>query len=252
MTEKEALFEYCLRIGDSSLVVGHRLSEWCGHGPILEEDIAIINVSLDLIGQARSVLEYAAKVEGKGRTEDDLAYRRDVRGFRNYLMCEQPNGDYGQTIVRQFLFDSFHYFFLKELMSSKDEFLAAYAAKSIKEVTYHLQHSSKWMLRLGDGTEESRKRVQEPLEDLWRFTGEFFQVTELDKQMNEAGIGVDLDKIKPLWEQHVKDVVAEATLQMPTNNWMHYGGKEGKHTEYLGFILAEMQFLPRAYPDAVW
>ncbi|MBL4624586.1 MAG: phenylacetate-CoA oxygenase subunit PaaC [Flavobacteriales bacterium] len=252
MSEQEALFDYCLRLGDSSLIVGHRLSEWCGHGPILEEDIAIINVSLDLVGQARTVLAYGGKVEGKGRSEDDLAYLRDVKFYRNHLICEQPNGDYGRTIVRQFLFDSFHYFFLKELVNSTDEFLAAYAEKSLKEVTYHLQHSTKWMLRLGDGTEESHKRVQEPLDDLWRFTGEFFQINEVDEVLVAKGIAVDLTKIQPLWEQLVKEVIEEATLIVPTNDWKQFGGKEGRHTEHLGFILAQMQFLPRAYPDAKW
>ena len=252
MSEQEALFDYCLRLGDSSLVIGHRLSEWCGHGPILEEDIAIINVSLDLVGQARSVLAYAGKVENKGRTEDDLAYLRDVIFYRNLLICEQPNGDYGRTIVRQFLFDSFHYLFLQELVNSTDEFLAGYAAKSLKEVTYHLQHSTKWLLRLGDGTEESRSRVQEPLDDLWRFTGEFFNTNEVDEILISKGIAVDLAKIKPLWEKRVADVIEEATLTLPTNTWKQLGGTEGKHTEHLGLILAEMQFLPRAYPDAKW
>jgi ring-1,2-phenylacetyl-CoA epoxidase subunit PaaC len=252
MSEQEALFDYCLRLGDSSLIIGHRLSEWCGHGPVLEEDIAIINVSLDLVGQARSVLEYAGKVEGKGRSEDDLAYLRDVKDYRNYLISEQPNGDYGRTIVRQFLFDSFHYFFLKELVNSRDQFLAAYAEKSLKEVTYHMQHSSRWLLRLGDGTEESHKRVQEPLDDLWRFTGEFFAANDVDEALVANGVGVDLNKIQPLWATYVKEVIEESTLTLPTNNWKQLGGKEGKHTEHLGLILAEMQFLPRAYPDATW
>ena len=252
MSEQEALFDYCLRLGDSSLIIGHRLSEWCGHGPILEEDIAIINVSLDLVGQARSILGYAGKVEGKGRSEDDLAYLRDVTFYRNHLMCEQPNGDYGRTIVRQFLFDSFHYLFLNELVNSKDEFFSGYAEKSLKEVTYHMQHSTKWMLRMGDGTEESHGRVQEPLDDLWRFTGEFFAVNEVDEMLTSIGIAVDLNKIKPKWEQYVRSIVEDATLTLPTNNWKQLGGKEGRHTEHLGFILAEMQFLPRAYPDATW
>lgn len=252
MSEQEALFDYCIRLGDSSLIIGHRLSEWCGHGPILEEDIAIINVSLDLVGQARSVLDYAGKVEGKGRNEDDLAYLRDVNFYKNFLICEQPNGDYGRTIVRQFLFDSYHYLFLNELVNSKDEFLSAYAEKSLKEVTYHMQHSTNWLLRLGDGTKESHRRVQEPLDDLWRFTGEFFAVNEVDEILTRKGIAVDLSKIKPKWEQYVKAIIEEATLTLPTNNWEQLGGKEGRHTEHLGFILAEMQFLPRAYPDATW
>ena len=252
MSEQEALFDYCIRLGDSSLIIGHRLSEWCGHGPILEEDIAIINVSLDLVGQARSVLDYAGKVEGKGRNEDDLAYLRDVNFYKNFLICEQPNGDYGRTIVRQFLFDSYHYLFLNELVNSKDEFLSAYAEKSLKEVTYHMQHSTNWLLRLGDGTKESHRRVQEPLDDLWRFTGEFFAVNEVDEILTRKGIAVDLSKIKPKWEQYVKAIIKEATLTLPTNNWEQLGGKEGRHTEHLGFILAEMQFLPRAYPDATW
>jgi ring-1,2-phenylacetyl-CoA epoxidase subunit PaaC len=252
MTQEEALFEYCLRIGDSSMILGHRISEWCGHGPILEEDIAMINISLDLLGQCTFMLEYAGKVEGKGRSEDDIAYSRDVNQFRNLMLTEQPNGDFGVTIARQFLFDVYHYYFLEALTNSNDETLAAYAVKSLKEVTYHLRHSSEWMIRLGDGTEESHQRIQEPLNDLWMFTGEMFTTDEVDNMMLEAGIGVDLQAIKSKWDVKVNEILAEATLTRPEDKWMQKGSKQGNHTEHLGFILAEMQFLPRAYPDATW
>ncbi len=253
MEQQAALFNYCLRLGDTNLVMGHRLSEWCGHGPVLEEDIALINVALDLIGQSRTILSYAGEVEGKGRSEDDLAYLRTEREYHNILLAEQPNGDFGGTIVRQFLFDVFHYYFLEALTASADETLAAYAAKSLKEVTYHLRHSSEWVIRLGDGTEESHQRVQEPLNELWRYTGEMFAMNEVDEVLVAAGIGVDLAALQPKWEGRVNAVLAEATLQCPESGWMAQGGKlEGRHTEHLGFMLAEMQYLPRTYPDAQW
>lgn len=252
METQKALFEYCLNLGDSSLVLGHRLSEWCGHGPILEEDIALINISLDLIGQATNILSYAGEVEGKGRSHDDLAYKRDAKQYRNLLICEQPNGHYGTTIARQFLFDTYHYYLLQQLINSDDPTIKAYAEKTLKEVTYHLKHSTDWMLRLGDGTEESHQKVQEALDQMWKFTGELFQPSEADIAMLKEGIGADLSLVKQQWEKSVKATLEEATLKMPENNWAQIGGKEGKHTEQLGYILAEMQFLPRAYPDATW
>lgn len=253
MTKEEALFEYILRLGDSSLILGHRISEWCGHGPKLEQDIALINISLDLLGQARSYLTYAGEVEGKGKTEDDLAYFRTERKFRNALITEQENGDWGCTIVRSFYYDAFHYFFLKELEKSKDETLAAIATKSLKEVTYHLRHSSEWVIRLGDGTEESHNRVQEPLNDLWTYTGELFEMNEVDQTLIKAGIAPDLNEIKDKWLKHVSNVANEATLELPTETYMQSGGKtKGIHTENLGYILCEMQYLPRTYPDAKW
>jgi len=252
MNLKEALFDYVLRLGDNALILGHRISEWCGHGPVLEQDIALTNIALDHVGQARMLLQYAGKVEGKGRTEDNLAYLRDAGDYRNVLLVEQPNGDFAHTIVRSFIYDTYNFFFLKELLHSKDENLAAIAEKSIKEVTYHLRYSSEWMIRLGDGTEESHERMQTALDDLWMWSGELLTNNETDKIVAEAGIGVDLDKIKPLWENKLDEIIKEATLKKPENQWMQSGGKEGVHTEYLGFILAELQFVQRAYPGQEW
>jgi len=256
MTEKEkvqnALFMYCLRLADNSLILGHRLSEWCGHGPVLEEDIALTNIALDQIGHARALLQYAAQVENKNRTEDDLAYLRKEREFYNTMLAEQPNGDFGKTIVRQFFTDVFDYYFYQELSNSKDETLAAIAAKSVKEITYHLRHSSEWLLRLGDGTVESHERVQKSVNELWMFTGEFFEMNEVDEVLLKEKIAVDLSKIKLLWEKKVSEVLKNATLVKPESAWMQTGSRKGLHTEHLGFLLAEMQYLPRAYPDAKW
>jgi ring-1,2-phenylacetyl-CoA epoxidase subunit PaaC len=252
MTIQEAKFEYLLRLGDSSLIIGHRLSEWCGHGPILEEDIALINIALDFVGNATSLLTYAAEVEGKGRTEDDLAFMRGEREFRNLLITEQPNGDYASTIARQFLFDTYMYFLYEELKSSKDETIAAIAVKSHKEITYHLRHTTEWMYRLGDGTSESHQRLQNGLNDLWMFTSEMFDMDEVDALLIKAGITPDLNKIKTEWEKRVKEVIAEATIQIPSTTFKQKGSREGKHSEHLGFLLAEMQYVHRAYPGAKW
>lgn len=252
MTTKEAKFEYLLRLGDSSLVIGHRLSEWCGHGPILEEDIALINIALDFVGNATSLLKYAGEVEGKGRDEDDLAFMRDEREFRNLLITEQPNGDYASTIARQFLFDTYMFFLYEELKSSKDETLASIAAKTHKEVTYHLRHTTEWMFRLGDGTAESHERLQNGLNDLWMFTADMFDMDEVDALLIKEGIAVDLNKVKSDWEKRVKEVLAEATLQMPVTAFRQKGSREGKHSEHLGFLLAEMQYVHRAHPQAKW
>ena len=246
------LFEYCLRLGDSSLILGHKLSQWCGHGPILEEDIALINIALDFIGQARVLLTYAAEVEGKGRTEDDLAYLRHERDFRNLLLVEQPNGDYAFTIARQFLFDAYTFYFYEALKESKDAVLAGLAEKSSKEITYHLRHSSQWVIRLGDGTDESKERIQSAFNNLWTYTGELFYMDDVDKTLIAEKIAVDLDLIKPKWENKVKKILTQATLSIPENTFMQSGSREGKHSEHLGFLLAEMQYLPRAYPDAKW
>lgn len=249
---KEALYDYTLRLGDTSLILGHRLSEWCGHGPVLEQDIALINIALDLVGQATSFLEYAAQVEDQGRTADDLAYKRVERQFRNVLLAEQPNEDFAYTIVRQFLFDAFQKPYYERLTQSADAQIAAIAAKSLKEVTYHLRFSSEWTIRLGDGTPESHAKMQTALDDLWQFTGELFEMNETDQTLIEAGVAVDLNEIKPIWEARVAAILAEATLQQPASGWMQSGGKKGIHSEHLGFILAELQYLPRAYPDAQW
>ncbi|MFK7936933.1 MAG: 1,2-phenylacetyl-CoA epoxidase subunit PaaC [Saprospiraceae bacterium] len=249
---KEALFDYTLRLGDSALILGHRLSEWCGHGPILEVDMALTNIALDLVGQARTLLAYAGEVEGKGRSEDDLAYHRDGHDFRNFLLVEQPNGDFAMTIARQFFYDVYNYYFHVALVKSTDKTLAAIAEKSLKEVTYHLRYSSEWIIRLGDGTEESHEKMQKAIDEIWMYTGELTTANAVDKELLAAGIAVDLEKIKPLYDQKVAEILAQATLIQPSNNWMQKGGKEGQHSEHLGFILAEMQFLPRAYPDAKW
>jgi ring-1,2-phenylacetyl-CoA epoxidase subunit PaaC len=232
--------------------MGHRLSEWCGHGPVLEQDIALINIALDLVGQAKSFLEYAAEVEGEGRDADDLAYKRIERNFRNVLLAEQPNEDFAFTIVRQFLFDAFQQPFYQRLTGSKDAQIAAIAAKSLKEVNYHLRFSSEWTIRLGDGTDVSHQKMQTALDELWMFTGELFEMTETDKVLIEKGIAVNLNEIKTIWDKKVDAILTEATLQRPTDGWMQSGGKKGVHTENLGYILAEMQYLPRAYPDAKW
>ena len=252
MTKEEALFDYCLRIGDNGLILGHRISEWCGHGPILEEDIALTNIALDVLGQSRNFLTYAGEVEGKGRTEDDLAYLRDNREFRNVLLVEQPNGDFGRTIARQFLFDVFSYHFYEALLKSTDTQLASFAEKSIKEVRYHLRHSSEWMTRLGDGTEESHRRVQEPLNDLWVYTGELTEMDEVDHLLLKEGIAVDLEKLRPAISHTIDQVLDRATLKRPEDGWMMKGGRKGVHSEHLGFILADMQFMQRAYPGMEW
>lgn len=251
MTEAQH-FEYLLRLADNALILGQRLGEWCGHGPVLEEDIALTNVSLDLIGQARMLLSHAGAVEGKGRDEDKLAFFRDAHAYRNVLLLEQPNGHFGDTIARQFLFDHFSWLMYDALLASKDKDLSAIAAKSIKEVTYHRRHSSEWMIRLGDGTEESHAKIQKSLNELWMYTGEMFQVDALDQKALDAGIGADLKALKVLWKQNVEGVLRQANLQVPVDDWMQSGGKKGIHSEHLGFLLAEMQHLPRMYPDAQW
>ena len=249
---KEAKFEYLLRLGDSSLIIGHRLSEWCGHGPILEEDIALINIALDFVGNATSILAYAGQVEGNGRDEDALAYMRDEREYRNLLITEQPNGDYANTIARQFLFDTYMYFLYEELKNSKDETIAAIAVKSHKEITYHLRHTTEWMYRLGDGTAESHERLQNGLNDLWMFTSEMFDMDEVDAVLIKEGIAPDLNIVKAAWEKRVKEVIAEATLKLPETTFKQKGSREGKHSEHLGFLLAEMQYVHRSFPDAKW
>lgn len=247
-----ALFEYVLRLGDDSLILGHRLSEWCGHGPILEEDIAMTNLSLDLIGQATSLLEYAGKVEGKGRNEDDLAFLRFERDYRNLLLVERPNTDFGVTMMRQFLFDAYRKPLFERLVDSSDETLAAIAEKSLKETRYHLKHSSEWVIRLGDGTEESHERAQAALDELWRYTAEIFFEDEVDAELKANGVLPRMESLKEDWEATVHSVLAEATLTIPDNNWKQEGGRRGVHTEHLGYILAELQYMQRAYPGMEW
>ena len=252
MGEQEALAEYCLRVGDNGLILGHRLSEWCGHGPILEEDIAMSNMSLDLIGQARGFLGYAAKLKGEG-TDDDLAFKRDARQFLNCMLVEQPNGDFAMTMVRSFLFSVFAYFHFRGLIHSKDNTLSGLAEKSLKEVTYHLRHCSDWIIRLGDGTEESHERTQQAFESLWSYTDELFEMDEVDTQLIKSGLAVDLKTLRTEWDELVNKVLKQATLAIPSGpRFMAKGGMHGIHTEHLGFLLAEMQFLPRAYPGTQW
>lgn len=247
-----SLFEYILRIGDDSLILGHRVSEWCGHGPILEEDIAMTNIALDLVGQATSLLNYAGEVEGKGRDGDAIAFLRFDREYKNLLLVEQPNGDFGMTMMRQFLFDAFRKPFFDQLQNSSDKQLAAIAEKSLKETKYHLKHSSEWIIRLGDGTDESHARIQESLNTLWRYTSELFYADEVDVEMQKIGVAPNMSDVYNEWNTTVQAVLNEATLQIPTNNWKQEGGRKGMHSEHLGYILAEMQYMQRAYPNMQW
>jgi ring-1,2-phenylacetyl-CoA epoxidase subunit PaaC len=249
---KDQLYQYILQIADNTLILGQRLAEWCGHGPVLEEDIALSNIALDYLGQCTNLLKYAAEVEGWGRDEDQIAFLRDAWEYKNALIVELPNGDYGKTIARQFLFSSWYKLFLEQLAQSSDNYLKGFAEKSLKEVKYHLQHSSDWMLRLGDGTEESHQRVQTAVNELWEYTGELFEMTELDKLAASSGFGVDLSSIESHWKAHVEALLLEATLSIPAYDYMQKGGKNGQHSEHLGFILSDMQYLPRTYPGARW
>jgi ring-1,2-phenylacetyl-CoA epoxidase subunit PaaC len=247
-----ALLTFLLRTGDNTLILGHRLSEWCGHAPALEEDIALANTALDLIGQTRLWLELAVEVEGRGRTADDLAYLRDAHEFRNILMVERPNGDYGKTLMRQFLFDAWHHALMTALTTSSDRRVAEIAAKAVKEVAYHLGRSSDLVVRLGDGSEESHRRMQAALDELWSYAGECFVADDVDRELEHDGIAPAPDTFRPGWDHIVQDVFGRATLAVPTDRYVHKGGRQGVHTEHLGFILAEMQFLQRAYPGAKW
>jgi ring-1,2-phenylacetyl-CoA epoxidase subunit PaaC len=247
-----ALFNYVLKIGDDSLILGHRLSEWCGHGPILEEDIAMTNIALDLVGQATTLLGYAGELEGKGRDADALAFLRFDREYRNLLLVEQPNGDFGMTMMRQFLFDAFRLPLFERLQKSKDATLAGIAEKSLKETKYHLKHSSEWVIRLGDGTDESHRRIQESVDTLWRYTDELFLEDDTDNELVANGVIPAMSEIREEWTANVKRVFEEATLTIPTNNWKHSGGRKGMHSEHLGYILAELQYMQRAYPNMQW
>ena len=275
MNQQQALLDYTLRMADTAVVMGHRCGEWCGHGPVLEQDIALTNIALDHIGQARSLYQYAAtqfnklskeeKAQAQSSTqlqtlidtgasvdEDDFAYLRDVWDFKNVLLVEQPNRDWAYTVARSFYLDAFNYFFYTELLQSNDTTLAAIAEKSLKEVTYHLRWSSEWVIRLGDGTDESHIRMQNAIDDYWAFTGELMTPNETDSLLLNAGIGADLEKIKPLWQEHIAAILKEATLTMPKQLWMQQGGKDGRHSEYLVHLLADFQFMQRAYPNMEW
>ena len=252
MDLNEALFTYALRRGDDNLLLSHRLGEWCGHGPQLEEDIALTNRALDLIGQARNYLQYAGIVEGKGRSEDDLAYLRNERQFVNCALVEQANGDYAHTMVRSFLYDAWHMPLQEALQKCSDTQLSAIAGKAVKEVAYHLRSSSEWIIRFGDGTEESHARAQQALDDLWTFTGELFATDEVDVMLLKTGVAPDMAPIKAAFDATVNAVLSEATLKRPADGFMASGARQGKHSEYFGHLLAEMQYLQRAYPGAQW
>jgi ring-1,2-phenylacetyl-CoA epoxidase subunit PaaC len=249
---KQALIDYTLHLADNALILGQRNSEWTGHGPILEQDIALSNISLDLIGQARLLYQYAAKLLGNGATEDTLAYLREGGDFKNCLLTELDKGDWSKTILRQFFFSVYQWYLYKQLQGSKDGDLAAIAEKALKEVAYHLRWSGEWVVRLGDGTEESHRRISEALEDLWPYTGELTVAAAYEQTLAAAGIAADPASFKNEWLDKVNQVLQEATLSLPANNWMQSGGKEGRHTEHLGYILAEMQYLQRTYPGCEW
>jgi len=243
----KATLDYILHLADNALILGQRNAEWCGHGPVLEQDIAISNISLDLIGQARSFYQYAAELKGSGTTEDDLAYLRDERQFRNILLVEQPKGDWAFTTLRQFLFSSYQQLLFQKLTTHTDERVAAIAEKTLKEVNYHVRWSSEWVIRLGDGTEESRSRILNALASIWTFTGEMFMPESF-----ETTSGIVVADLETSWKEKIKTSFAEANIDVPENTFMRSGGKKGIHSEHLGFILAEMQYLQRSYPGCEW
>jgi ring-1,2-phenylacetyl-CoA epoxidase subunit PaaC len=243
---------YALRRADDALILGHRLSEWCGHAPAMEEDMALANMGLDLLGQARELYSYAAKIEGNGNDEDKFAYLRDVRQYRNLLLLEQPNGDFARTMVRQFFYSAFADLYWRAMMQSSDPALAAIAAKSEKESAYHLRHSSEWMVRLGDGTEESHRRAQAAIDDLWAYTGEMFAVDDSERGLIEDGVAVDPATLRSQWLATVASVLQEATLVQPSSDWMQQGGRSGRHSEHLGHLLSELQSMQRTFPGATW
>jgi ring-1,2-phenylacetyl-CoA epoxidase subunit PaaC len=246
-------FEYLLRQGDNALILAQQLCQWTGKGPALEEDMALSNIALDLLGQTRMWFAYAGEIEGNGRDEDQLAFLRDAGAFRSCLLVEQPNGSYADTLMRQFYFDAWHYFLLKGLANSSDTRIAEIAEKSLKEVTYHLRRSGDLVVRLGDGTEESRARMQAAADELWRFTGEMFIYDAVDEAMVKQGVAPGSQVLRAAFLQHVAEIFEEATLTVPPEGtYMQRGGKQGRHSERLGYILAEMQFLQRAYPGAEW
>ena len=252
----DPIFEYLLRLADSPLILAQRLGEWVGHGPVLEEDIAQTNVGLDLLGQARLWLSYAGEVEGRfappGRSEDDLAFLRDSGEFRNLLLAEQPNGNFADTTARQFLFDAWHLPFLRALSRSRDARIAGIAAKAAKEVAYHVERSGDWVIRLGDGTDESHAKMQAAIDDLWMYTGEMFTADPIELALIDAGIAADVRALEAPWRTHIEDVLREATLTVPGATFMQQGGKRGVHTEHLGHLLSEMQVLARSHPGARW
>lgn len=244
--------KYLLHLADNGLILAQRLGEWCGHGPVLEQDIALTNIALDVLGQARYFYQYVAELDGNGQTEDHFAYFRDEREFKNLLLVEQPNGDWAYTLMRQFFYDNYMQLVYSSLLTCKDTQIAAIAAKALKEVNYHLKFSSEWVIRLGDGTEESHKRIQQAANDLWEFTGEFFKPASYETELFNEGLTPDSQKLKSAWETRLGEVFAEATLEIPANTWFQSGGKTGVHSEYLGLILTDLQSIQRAYPGSIW
>ena len=251
-TTRQELFQYVIRLGDNALINGQRLAEWCGRGPFVEEDIAMTNIALDLIGRARMLLTYAGEVEGEGRTEDDLAYFRNEREFRNFQIMELPVGDFAFTTARQFFVDAYDYFYYRALQHSVDPSLAGIAAKTLKECEYHLRHSAEWMLRLGDGTKQSHAKISAAVAELMPFTFELFDADGIDRAMKVHRIGVDLKSVEMLWNEKVDSVLGEATLERPQPEYTRSGGRQGLHSEHIGYLLAEMQSLQRAMPGQDW
>lgn len=249
---QDLLYKYLLRLGDNSLILAQRLSEWCGHGPALEEDIALTNIALDLIGQSTQFLEYAGSLSPEKKTADELAFLRDAPEFFNTILVELPNGDYAFTIARQFIFSAYLDLLYKELMNSSDEQLRAIAAKSSKELGYHYKHSRDWIVRLGDGTEESHDKIQAAIDEIWTYSGELFEDDAAEQELHDLGIACLNSSLYAEWKSRVEDCFAEATLALPEEQWMQKGGRDGKHSEHLGFILSDMQFLQRAYPGNKW
>lgn len=252
MTTHEALARYCIRLGDTSLILGQRLGEWCGHGPILEEDIALTNISLDLIGQTRAFYTVACEISNNGLDEDRLAFLRSEREFQNVLLAEQPNGDFAQTILRQLLISAFQKLNFEALLNSKHETVAALAHKSLKEVTYHLRHSADWTIRLGQGTEESARRMNEAVGELWMYVDDLFDMDEVDQLLIKEQVGVDAAGLRTAWDNLINGIMKEAGLSIPEKPFSIRGSRSGKHTEHLGHLLAEMQSLHRAIPGAEW
>lgn len=248
----EHTFKFLLRLGDDSLILGQRLAELCGHGPILEEDIALTNISLDLIGQATNIYTYAAQLEGIGRDADALAFLRLEHQYLNAVLLEQPNGNFADTLVRQFFFDVYRKLLFEQLLTSSDEQLAAIAEKSLKETKYHLTHSSEWVIRLGDGTELSKERAQFAILDLWRYTDELFYMDETENHLASIGVIPNLNALKPRWMEHVISVLDRATLHIPENQGFFGAGRQGRHSEHMGFLLAQLQYMQRAYPNMQW
>ncbi len=250
--KNEKLYNYILGVADNALILGQRMGELCGHGPSLETDIACTNVSLDLFGQVRSYYQYAAEISGEEKTEDDIAFLRKEREYKNVLLVEQPNTDFAFTIVRQFFFDVYHLLFLEELQNSTDQTLVAIAKKSIKEVSYHERFSTDWVVRLGDGTDESYERIQNAINGLWTYTDELFHQTEADIAMLKEGVAVDVTKLKETYYSKINAVLERATVEIPESKWFQKGGKNGVHTEHLGYLLADMQYMQRTYPGMEW